>query len=320
MKIDIDLVRKRSTYIEAIRTFFLENKYLEVDTPVLSEGIIPEATIELFKTTRHGYQKGADQTFFLLPSPEIYMKKLLAAGSGSIFQFSRCFRDFEEVSDYHQPEFLMLEWYSVGSDYKNSIEFTEELLFFITKDHTSPISGPFQRMTLADAFLEYADIDLLDYQDSESFRLEAERRGLQVGGNWSDIYNGLFISLVEPKLPKDQPLFLIDYPEQVSCLAAKKTGTPWRERWELYLGGVEVANCYTEETSFDEVLRYFQGEEQTMLREGRDDRIDADFPEIYRRGHERCSGTALGIDRLMMVLLGEKSIKEIVPFPQEYQS
>jgi elongation factor P--(R)-beta-lysine ligase len=310
------MLRKRSRYIQDIRGFFLGEGYLEVDTPILSDSIIPESGIELFKTNLQSFGAAELQELYLLPSPELWMKRLIADGAGDIFQFSRCFRNREEISRLHQPEFLMLEWYAMDCDYLDSIDITEELLDALAPADAPYLKPPFRRMTVHRAFMEYAGIDLEKCQDLDRLQEEAERKGLSPGTNysWADLFNAIFITWVEPKLPKEKPLILIDYPSQVSCLASKKAGSPWRERWELYLKGIETANCYTEETDPGEAEKYFAEENLGLAAAGRAEETDLSFPSMYHKPHPRCSGTAVGIDRLIMALTGVGSIAEVMPF------
>jgi elongation factor P--(R)-beta-lysine ligase len=295
-----------------------------VDTPITAKKVIPEATIELMSTTIHGINDDTGESAYLLPSPEIYMKRLLAAGVGSIFQFSRCFRDCEAPSRLHSHEFLMLEWYTIKADYMDSLERTEELLKKLGREcGISPsakpaLSSPFLRMTIEEAFREFAGLDLAACGEIEALREAAVRNGFEFDATleWADLFHLILVAAVEPKLPRDRPVVLLDYPVQVECLAKIKKKTPWRERWELYLGGIETANCYTEMVTPAEVKTYFAKEATRSgggLGEG--GVADTSFPEIYDGAHPPCSGVAMGIDRLIMALAGARSIAEIMPFP-----
>ena len=320
-----------------------------MDTPVTSETVIPEPTIELMSTTIHGINDESGESVYLLPSPEIYMKRLLAAGSGNIFQLARCFRDSESPSSLHSHEFLMLEWYTINADYIDSLETTEELLKKLAREcDISPsaktaLSTPSLRMTIEDAFKEFSGIDLSACRETGALREAAERRGLGPDSTleWADLFHLILVGAVEPKLPRDRPVALIDYPARVECLAKVKKGTPWRERWELYLRGVETADCFTEMTSPAEVRAYFaqggggrRGSPPGARSDGRSDSrrgsppggrsdgrnaaapADTSFPDIYDGTHPNCSGVAMGVDRLLMVLAGAGSVSEIMPFPR----
>ncbi len=310
----------RSRCIREIRAFFEELGHLEVDTPVTSNTVIPEPTIDLLSTTIHGIEDETGKSVYLLPSPEIYMKRLLAAGSGSIFQFSRCFRDRETPSRLHNHEFLMLEWYTVEADYTDSLKTTERLLKRVAQAcdisplAKSALSPPFLRMTVEEAFVEYAGIDLAACGETGALREAAERQGFAPDPalEWAELFHLIVVAAVEPKLPRNRPVVLLDYPAEVACLAKRKGQTPWRERWELYLRGVETANCFTEMIALDEVKAYFERESAGRYAGGG---ADPSFPDIYGGSHPRCSGVAMGIDRLLMVLADAGSIAEIMPFP-----
>ena len=310
-------LRLRTKYIQSVRRFFEERAYLEVDTPVLADRVIPEPTIELLEariSRGPGYEP---ETTYLLPSPEVYMKRLIAEGAGSIFQLARSFRNEEMPSRLHQPEFLMLEWYTVQADYMDSLETTEMLMDELTDENTLPsVRPPFRRISIEEAFMTYAGIDLTRCQDKDALADAARESGLTPGGDetWPDIFHLVLLSLVEPKLPTDKPLALVDYPEQVRCLAKVKQGTPWRERWELYLNGIETANCFSELVDTAAVAALFSLEAPAAT--GVFERADFAFPDIYSQGHPTCSGVALGMDRLIMILSGAESIAEVMPFPR----
>ncbi len=247
------------------------------------------------------------------------MKRLVAGGSGSIFQFSRCFRDHETPSRLHQPEFLMLEWYTVDADYRDSLETTEALVGELTDDNTRPgLRPPFRTMSIEEAFRAQIGIDLAKCQETDVLRDAARHAGAAPADDdsWADIFHLLMVSMIEPTLPRDKPLVLLDYPKQVRCLAKAKSETLWRERWELYLDGIETANCFSELTDRAEVAALIATETSDLMKTGVPDRTDHTFPDIYSAGHPPCSGVALGVDRLIMALTGANSIAEIMPFPR----
>ncbi len=312
----------RARCIREIRRFFEESGYLEVDTPVIADKVIPEPTIDLLKTTIHGIDGTSHRTVFLLPSPEIFMKRLIAAGSGSIFQMSRCFRNSEPLSRLHSPEFLMLEWYTVGADYIGSLETTEALLdrlctgCGISEDQVSSIKPPFLRMTVDEAFSRYADVDLAACKETGILREAAARLSLSPApdAGWAELFHLILVSEVEPKLPREKAVALLDYPAQVSCLAKRKAGSVNQlERWELYLRGNETANCFTEAVSREDVERYFREEGALLDASGRNNQTDESFPLIYHPDHPACSGVAMGVDRLLMALARAESIAAVMP-------
>lgn len=376
---DFSAVKARSRVHQRIRSFFFSKDYLEVETPILSPGVIPEAPIELFETAYFD-GRGGERPLFMLPSPELYMKKLLAEGSGDIFQLVRSFRNGEELGPMHNPEFTMLEWYTTGADYHDSIATAEELFLSLAelgeslKDlgpgpsglaelsgpsaHSGPspasdrLRPPFRTMSVREACIRYAGVDLLENQNRRTLLHTVEQKGLcspDPDESWEQLFNRLLLGYVEPSLPSDTPTVLYDYPAQIPALAKPCSDGPWLERWELYLGEVELANCYTEETdprrirSFcekeyavkaagarvmpemdEEFLSLFEGEEaggNGGVHKNAPNRAEKPYTERlytekpYTASFPDCSGTAMGVDRLVMLLTGRTSLEGVILFP-----
>jgi len=310
----------RSRMMRQIRSFFDERSYLEVDTPILSPTLIPESTIENF-ATRFDHPFAPSSELFLVPSPEIYMKRLIADGWGSLYQISHCFRNSEQLGRIHNPEFTMLEYYTTEADEQDSIAITEELFSTLadadTPDHLRP---PFSRLTVEEATKRFTGIDLERHQRQRSLAGEARRLGLSLPDepeSWQETFNRIFLTFVEPNLPQERPLLLDRYPAQIECLAAQEGA--WRRRWELYAGGIELANCYNEERERVKIDRYM-GDEYARLIARRSESgmpipdIDPDFAGILCR-MPLVSGVAMGLDRLQMLLMGRSSLDEVLPFP-----
>jgi lysyl-tRNA synthetase class 2 len=319
MSMSFDTQRRRNRLYQAMRDFFTGRGYLEVETPALSPALIPESPIEAFETHYRAPRGG--RPLYLIPSPEVHMKKLIAAGSGNIFQFSRCFRNGEQSGRQHNPEFTMLEWYTMGADYLDSIKTAEALLqAVLPADAPAAVRPPLRRMSMQEAFAEYAGFDLAANISAGALEEQIARLGLSPSGDaadWEERFNRLFLTFVEPALPADRPLILYDYPRNIPCLARGKPGTPWRERWELYLNGIEVANCFSEETDPQEVRRFFHREaaKQSMHSQVLPD-TDEEFAALFDDGSfPPCSGGALGFDRLMMAAEGADSIEGVIFFP-----
>lgn len=315
---NIQNISKRSAIITKIRSYFQTNGYLEVETPILAPELIPESTIDIFETTFSSNFHGERQ-FYLIPSPEVFMKKLIAMGSGSIFQITKSFRNNEQIGKDHNPEFTMLEWYTMGADYLDSIKTTEELFLSLT-NHETPdwFKPPFRRKSIEEVFNEYVSIDLLKCQSISLLKKEAMRLGLSPGktDSWENIFNRIFLSFIEPELPKDRPIVLYNYPRQIQCLSKEINGTPWRERWELYVNGDEIANCYSEETDGQKVKKLFESEYYKISATARViPDIDNNYSKIFDKNFPECSGVALGVDRLVMMLTGASSIEGVILFP-----
>ena len=303
-----------------IRTFFDGRDYTEVDTPILSTSLIPESTIENF-ATRFQNPFLPSTELYLVPSPEIFMKQLIAQGWGSIYQISHCFRNSEQLGHIHNPEFSMLEYYTVGADEQDSIKITEELFSsLLTKDSPDYLRPPFARLSVAEAMKTYADVDLDKHQKQSSLASEARRLGLTVPDepeSWEETFNRIFLTFVEPNLPQDRPLVLQRYPKQIECLA-KQEGA-YRRRWELYVKGVEVANCYDEDRNLQTIQTYYRDEYARLVQKREESGsvipdIDPQLAAIFS-AMPACSGVALGLDRLQMLLMGKTNLQGVILFP-----
>ena len=314
---DFSIERKRSELYMNIRKFFLERGYLEVFTPTLSDSLIPEPTIKNFETTFIN-EFLTQRKLYLIPSPEIFMKRMIANGSGSIFQISQCFRNAEQLGSLHNPEFSMLEYYSMDFDEEDSIALTIEMLRETAiKDSEKAIKEDPIIMSVRDAILEYSHFDLDKAQQIEAIREIAKEKGhvLPEGESWDDTFNRIFITDVEPNLPNGRPVILKDYPKQIECLAAKKNDF-YRARWEMYINGVEIANCYKEETDKRRTREYYEKEYAKLKEERKISKevipdVDFSFCDIDMRPS---SGVAIGLDRLLMAETGKTDIEEVLPF------
>ena len=314
---DLGLLKQRAEIITGIRNFFIEEGYLEVDTPLLAEHLIPESTIDLFSSTFRSLG-GKDHDLYLIPSPEVWMKILLSQGVGSMFQICRCFRNCEPTEGIHNPEFTMLEWYTVDHSYMDSLEVTEELFSaFSGKGYSPVVEKPFIRFSMAEAFREFGSVDLEKSLDDNTMRETSLGLGLQVNeiDTWEEMFHNVLVSLVEPEIPKERPVVLYDYPARIPTLSKRKPGTPWCERWELYLRGVEMANCFTEETDSELVKKFFETEMRERRKKDMPVPSDLSYADIFAGDFPACSGVAIGVDRLIMVLLGKKDLTAVVPFP-----
>jgi lysyl-tRNA synthetase class 2 len=227
----------------------------------------------------------------------------------------------------------MLEYYTMDADYKDSLCITEEFFEALLPHSAAGRAGtyperlsPFLRITMEEAFKKWAGFNLFEAVEEGALAGEARRLGLEIGPGLGDaeIYDLIFIHAVEPCLPRDRPVALIDYPAFVPCLARKSADGKTVERWELYVRGIELANCFSEETDPQEVRRFFTSEAAAKERAALvPHRVDHDYWNIFLpqevQGRTmlfpRCSGVALGLDRLIMVLTGRSSIESVLPFP-----
>jgi lysyl-tRNA synthetase class 2 len=322
---DLQMLEKRAAVIRNIRSFFDKKQYLELDTPLLSPDLIPESCLEVFETAQLqpiGSVK-QEQKLYLVPSPEIWMKKIIARHSVNVYQICKCFRNGESTGRLHSPEFTMLEYYTMEADYMESLALTEELFSFLASDIPA-LRPPFIRITVEQAFERWAGFNLYDAaKNINIMEKEARRLGLEPAAEMSiqQLYDLIFIHAVEPQLKGQKPAALIDYPAFVPCLAKQSSNGNTVERWELYCNGIELANCYSEETNPEKIKEFFKNEEAAK----KDNaivkhKVDNDYWKYFKKNSNggafpRCSGVALGIDRFIMAMAGYSTIDSVLPFP-----
>lgn len=311
-------VKERSQITGQVRSFFLKKSYLEVETPLLSPDLIPESSIEIFKTEMiNPYRKNKD--LYLIPSPEIWMKKLLSQGSGDIFQICKSFRNSEQSGKQHNSEFTMLEWYKTDFNYLDNITETEDLFYSLVTDETQEhLKPPFVRMSMEEAFVRLAGFSLEKNYSEDQLREQCRRLAIEISDDdsWEVLFNRIFIQIVEPSLPQEKPLILYNYPSRIKTLAKDLPGTVWSERWELYVGGMELANCFTEEKNTEKILEYYKEEKDLKDKFSPVSHpIDEKYNEYFGDNFPDCSGVAMGMDRLIMLLTGESSIEGVILFP-----
>jgi lysyl-tRNA synthetase class 2 len=315
---DLELLRERAAIFREVRSFFDRRGYLETDTPLLSPDLIPESCLEVFETARILPGSGQKQPCWLIPSPEIWMKKLIARHRVNMYQICKCFRNGESSGGRHSPEFTMLEYYTMDADYRDSLTITEQL--FASLFQTEGSTPHFTCSSVAEAFSRWAGFDLFERaEDDGGLEAEARRLGLDPlpGLSVPELYDLIFIHAVEPRLPQDRIVALMDDPAFVPCLARKSPDGKTVERWELYAGGVELANCFSEETDPDEVRRFFANEQaarekSALVRHT----VDSEYWKNFLN-FPRCSGVALGLDRLIMYMWGRSTIDGTLPFPMD---
>ena len=316
---DIEMLRERARIIRQARSFFDSKNYLELDTPLLSPDLIPESCLEVFETKRIT-PNGGSTPYWLIPSPEIWMKKIIAQHRVNVYQVCKCFRNGESSGFLHSPEFTMLEYYTMNADYMDSLALTEELFSDLASSASSPLCFPFERITVAEAFSRYAGFDLFAVTETPK-GLEAEARRLDLdpaqGQSVGALYDLIFIHAVEPHLKQNLVVALLDYPAFVPTLAKKSADGKTVERWELYFNGIELANCYSEETDPRRVRDFFESEAKAKERQAAiNHTVDHDYWRIFEKQRfPSCSGVALGLDRLIMAICGRSSIDSVLPFP-----
>lgn len=292
-------IRFRALTIQAVRRFFIGHDYLEVETPIRIPAPVPESHIDAIPS-------GGD---YLHTSPEVCMKRLLAAGYERIFQICKCFRAAER-GDRHLPELTMLEWYTARSDYTHMMAQCERLIRCVARvvgsgdviryrGYTIDLRPPWQRITVAEAF--------------ESFTAMSAEAALD-----ADRYDELMALQIEPRLGRQIPTFLYDYPVRCAALARKKADNPSvAERFELYIGGLELCNGFSELTDpVEQRLRFEQAQADRTA--NRKPVYPLPEPFLAAMGDMPSSaGNALGIDRLVMLLADTDCIDDVVAFTPE---
>ncbi len=306
-----DIVKTRHDMLKAIRAFFYGHDFIEVETAFLTRCPAPDAHIEPLRAF------AADQgPFFLHTSPEIGMKKLLFEGQKKIFQICKVFR-VEEFEEIHNTEFSMLEWYMPGT-YIDAMVFTESLvkslgngLDIIDKDM---VAENWKRYELAGFCIEKTGINpfMLDRQSLFEAMRKSEIFDLQGHESWEDLFFKLFIQEVEPRINARVPFFLVDWPVKISSMAKRKDAQTV-ERFELYMSGLEIANGYTELLDAEEQRARFllENEKRVQLRK-EPLPIDNEFLAGLCRMRDSVAGVSVGVDRLLMVLLGKQKIGEVL--------
>jgi lysyl-tRNA synthetase class 2 len=289
-------LERRALINQFTREFFIERGFLEVETPVRVPAVAPELYITPFES----------EDWFLSTSPELYMKRLLASGYKRLFQISHCFRKGEQ-GRRHNPEFTMLEWYRTNADYRQMIRDTEELVLTIAdKLKYGPVINyqgqkidlalPWQRVTVRDAFLKAAGWDPIARLDPVRFDTD-------------------LMTKVINSFPPDRPIVLQDYPAEMASLARLSAHEPEvAERAEVFIGGLELANAYSELNDSNEQRERFRKEIEKIEREqGRKTSLPERFLEAVAR-LPQCGGIALGMDRLVMLFCNTDRIDDVTAF------
>jgi len=307
----------RAALLARIREFFANHGVLEVDTPMLSRAGATDPGMQSFKTVYHGPGPLSGQTLYLHTSPEFPMKRLLAAGSGSIYQICKVMRDGES-GGRHNPEFTLLEWYRTGYDHFDLMDEVEVLLRDILAD-IAPLSCV-THWTYRELFGEFTGIDPFNTSIDELETLLRTRHGVVpvgLGHDRLDAWLDLVLThVVEPGLGPGL-VFVRDYPVSQAALARIRPGKPpVAARFEVYLDGIELANGFHELTDADEQRQRFTADCEQRRVQGLDAvTVDQHLLAALQDGLPDCAGVALGIDRLLMVASRAQRLDEVIAFP-----
>jgi lysyl-tRNA synthetase class 2 len=309
-----ELFVERARIIAAVRRTLDDDGFVEVETPVL-QPLYGGALARPFET----HHNALDRPFYLRIATELYLKRLIVGGLERVYELGKDFRN-EGISHKHNPEFTMVEWYEAYGDYEDGARRLEEIVEAAAAALGRPpaidVSTPWPRLVLHEAIAQHAGIDVLEHRDRDALAqairekqmdLETEHRK-----EWHELVDDLLSKYVEPKL--ERPTFLIDYPVELSPFAKRHRSKPGLvERWEAFAGGMEIANAFSELNDPDEQRERFEAQKRLQAEDVQP--FDEAFLQALEQGMPPTSGVGLGIDRLVMVLTGRRSIREVVLFP-----
>ncbi|PIU35230.1 EF-P lysine aminoacylase GenX [Candidatus Shapirobacteria bacterium CG07_land_8_20_14_0_80_39_18] len=326
---------QKAKILTALREFFAKENFLEIDTPTLVPAPDTNPFNEVFKLE--------EKNLFLTPSPEFFIKKFLASGLKNVYQITKAYRDWQEHDPLHLSEFTILEWYRDNATYlelmvdcENLVNHIQQRLFekcqmsnvkcqnqilnvktLKYQRQQINLSPPWFRISCKEAFKRYADINLDEFIDINKARKICRQKGYQVDekNSWEELYHQIFLNEVELRLPKEQPLILYDYPAPLAALSKIKESDPrYAERFEFYIGGLELGNGYSELTDAHEQEKRLKADIET--RKSKKMKVfdyDHDFVEALKEGLSKTAGIAVGIDRLVMLFTDSSDIHEVTP-------
>jgi lysyl-tRNA synthetase class 2 len=322
----------RAKIISLIRDFFCKEKFLEVETPSLVKFPGMEPHLDPVKVSLPIL--GSQREAYLITSPEYAMKKILAAGFRNIFQICKSFRGGEAMDELHNPEFTILEWYRAHADYKDIMNDVERLMVYIARNlqkktgdslklkikyqnQEIDLTPPWEKLTVREAFLKYAKIDLDKVLSRETMAAAAEKKGYVISkdDSFDDIFFKIFLSEIEGHLGQDRPTILYDWPAQMAALSRRKKSDPrYAERFEVYVGGLELGNAFSELVDPVEQRKRLVAERKLRKKLGKElYGLDEDFLEALRE-MPPSGGIAMGVDRIVMLFTDAKSINEVLFF------
>jgi lysyl-tRNA synthetase class 2 len=317
-----DIFRTRARTVKAMRQFLDAHNFLEVETPIL-QPIYGGAAAQPFVT----HHEQLHQDLYLRISFELYLKRLLVGMYERVYEIGRDFRN-EGVSHKHNPEFTQMEFYAAYWDYHDVMDFCEQMIAFIAEEvtgssiidyqgHEIDLSPPWRRVTLREVTLEVTGIDYLQYSEANELAAAMEANGLPTkpGATWGYLIDKGLLGTVEPTLI--QPTFVMDYPRDISPLAKTKPKDPTHvERFEFFIGGLEMGNAFTElNDPFDQEERFLEMGRLYAPDDEESHPMDEDYLQAMKYGMPPNGGFGIGVDRLVMLLTDQSNIREVILFP-----
>lgn len=315
------VLKQRAVIIEQIRRFFAAREVWEVETPLLARHSVTDPYMAVLTADN---PQGGSEPFYLQTSPEYAMKRLLAAGSGAIYQLCKAFRKAERGSR-HNPEFTMLEWYRPGFDHHQLMDEVEALVAPLLVAAWAPAATAaqaFERCSYRQLFQQHFELDPHRADCQQLQQLARQRLDVQMhSDNKHDWLNLLLAEIIEPTLGLDRPVFIYDYPAGQAALAKvtpDADGERVAQRFELYSKGLELANGYYELSNAVELQQRFAADRQARQQAGLSSVADDGYLiAAMQAGLPDCAGVALGLDRLLMLLTDSRSIDQVVAFPAD---
>jgi len=324
------MLEQRALVVKAIRDFFWQEKFLEVETPQMVKLPSMEPYLEVFETALLDVNRIPHRAF-LSSSPEFSMKKLLSQGVGKMFQICKSYRNAEGLSSRHNPEFTILEWYRPNEEYTQIMQDCEDMYRFIGKQlgmktlefrgKSFDLSQTWKRISVQQAFEQYAQVDEDTLLDHDKLIAKLAEKGYQTDAEttWEQAFNQIFLNEIEPFLGAEVPTVLYEYPVEQAALSRRCSHDDrYAERFEFYIAGLEMGNAFGELTDWEEQLRRLQTDRQEKERIGRTlYDIDMEFIEALKTGMPPTSGIAVGVDRVVMTFLDAEKIQDILAFPAQ---
>lgn len=323
------IYEERIEIIKLIREFFWSAGFEETDTPAAVRLAGQEPYLNPLPVIFHA-PNGYAEKFYLRTSPEYSLKKLLAAGFPKIFEIAKVFRDFEEFGHTHNTEFTMIEWYRAPGKLEEIMDDTENLFKFVARklamkeiaynNNKINIDAAWDRLSMKEAWQKYVGVNLDEYLEIEKMRALVKSRGYGVEESdaYEDLFFKIFLNEIEQKLGEERPTILYDYPAQM-CSLSKLCAKDERyaERFELYIGGLELANAFGELTDAEEQKKRLENDKNLREKLGKEiwpvdpDFIGAlgEFPDEAKKG---TGGIALGVDRMVLLFTGARDLNEVI--------
>jgi len=309
---------------EAVQQFFKENHYQKLDLPVLSTALLPESYLEIF-ATKYSFLD-TSKNFYLTPSPELFIKRLLCAGLGDCYYLGKAFRNNEPSSSFHSLEFTILEFYKIGQNYSYLEKEIQRLLLFICQSlfqsgqleyqgKKIDLKRPWEEISVTQSFEQFAEIKSKELFDHKKFKIRAQEKGYKITKkSFVELFSQIYTQEIEPNLgQRGRPTIIYDYPKEMAALAKLNSDGKTCQRFEFYIAGVELGDCYTELTDWKKHKERFKKEFLLSKKSGKiKHKIDWGFvKKLQKLGLPECSGIAIGVDRLAMLFANVSEISKL---------